>query len=111
MAYVKNTKGTSRPNFLDSEVGLVTKTMEIPQSMGEAEDGRSVVAAGTPFPSNDGQATGIVFTDTDVTDGAAAGSVMVAGRILKNRITIDDAAVTALSGKGFVFADAPEITR
>lgn len=109
MAYVTNYKGTFRPNFLESEIGLVTKTYEIPDSMGTADGTRKIVPAGTPFPSNDASAVGIVFTDTDVTDGAAAGSVMVAGRVLKDRVTVSDEAAAAMAHIAFV--DAPDITR
>ena len=34
MSILKTEIGTAIPNFLDSEVGLVTKTAQIPQSMG-----------------------------------------------------------------------------
>lgn len=47
----------------------------------------------------------------DVTDGNMPGSVMVAGRVLADRLSLASAAKTALSGKGFTFVDAPEITR
>lgn len=109
MAYVTTYKGTFRPNFLESEIGLVTKTYQIPETMGVADGSRKIVPAGTPFPSNDASAVGIVFTDTDVTDGDAAGSVMVAGRVLKERLTVDDAAVTAL--KDIRFVEGPDVTR
>ncbi len=109
MSYVTNYKGTNRPNFLESEVGLVTKTYEIPENMGVADGTRKIVAAGTPFPSNDASTVGILFTDADVTDGPAAGSVMVAGRVLKERLTVADAAVNALADIKFVAG--PDVTR
>lgn len=111
MSYVTNYYGTFRPNFLESEIGLVTKTYEIPDSMGVTDGTRKIVPAGTPFPANDATAVGIVFTDTDVTDGPAAGSVMVAGRVLTERLTVAETAVTALSGKGLVFVEGPDVTR
>lgn len=109
MSYVTDYKGTSRQNFLESEIGLVTKTYQIPDSMGVADGARKIVPAGTPFPSNDASAVGIVFTDTDVTDGPKAGSVMVSGRVLKERLTVDAAAVTALADIKFV--TAPDAVR
>ena len=39
MSIVVNTKAEVRPNFLESEVGLVLKTREIPASMG-VQDGK-----------------------------------------------------------------------
>lgn len=109
MAYVTNYKGTFRPNFLESEIGLITKTYEIPDSMGVADGNRKIVFAGTPYPANNSTAVGIVFTDTDVTDGSVAGSVMVAGRVLKDRVTVADAAASAMTG--LVFVAAPDVTR
>ena len=79
MSILKTEIGTAIPNFLDSEVGLVTKTAQIPQSMGQADGDRKTVFAGTVFPANTSAATGIVFQDVDVTDGDAIGAVMVAG--------------------------------
>lgn len=111
MAYVTNISGTFRPNFLESEIGLITKTYEIPQSMGAADGPYQTVAAGTPYPANDATAVGIVFTDTDVTGGDAAGSVMVAGRVLKERLNISEAAVTALAAKGLYVVEGPETVR
>lgn len=105
MSFVTETKGTFKPNFLESEVGLVLKTHEIPTSMGT--DG--VVAAGTVFPSNDASAIGIVFQDVDVSKGAMPGSVMVGGRVLKGRLNIADAAATAM--KEIVVVDGPQTTR
>lgn len=111
MAYVTTAEGRSTPNFLESEIGLITKTYEIPQSMGVADGLYKTVKAGTPFPSNDAQAIGIVFTDTDVTNDDAAGAVMVAGRVLKERLNLAEAAVTALQSRGLYIVAGPETIR
>ena len=111
MSIVTNTAYTVKPNFLESEVGLVLKTREIPETLGVQDGKYKTVAAGTPFPSNDANAIGIVFENIDVTDGNMPGSVMVAGRVLADRLTLASAAKTALSGKGITFVDAPEVTR
>jgi len=68
MAFHKVERTYARLNFLDSEVGLVQKTREIPQSMGTDQDNRKIVIGGTPFPSNDANAEGLVFETIDVTD-------------------------------------------
>lgn len=111
MSHITYTAGTTRPNFLESEIGLTTKTHTIPATMGAADGIYKTVKAGTPFPTNDATAIGIVFVDADVTGGDIEGSVMVAGRVLKDRVTIADAAVTALSAKGLYFVKAPDVTR
>lgn len=111
MSHMIYTAGIARPNFLESEIGLIQKTHTIPASIGVADGARKIVKAGTPFPANDATAIGIVFTDTDVTYGDTEGSVMVAGRVLKDRVTVADAAITALETKGLYFVKAPDVTR
>lgn len=111
MSFVTNISGTKRPNFLESEVGLVLKTREITASMGVQDGNYKIVAAGTPFPSNDGNAVGIVFEPVDVTSGNMPGSVLVAGRVLAENLNLATAAKTALAGKGIVFVDTPAVTR
>lgn len=106
MAYHKVEKTYERPNFLDSAVGLVQKTMEIPSTMGKQVDDRKIVLGGTIFPSNDSSAKGIVFETIDVTDDEKRpGSVIVAGRIIKANLpeTIETDAENALKAIGFVF--------
>lgn len=106
MAFHKVEQTYERPNFLDSEVGLILKTREIPQTIGKDQDNRKIVVAGTPFPSNDSSATGIIFETIDVTDDEKRpGSVIVAGRIIKDNlpVTLDSNAETALKALGFVF--------
>ena len=98
-------KSASTPNFLDSAVGLVRKTRQLPQTMGATDGKYKTVFAGTIYPKDDATATGIVFADADVTDGDAVDSVLVAGRVLKDRLTISDAAFTALDGLGIVFGN------
>lgn len=106
MSILKTEIGTAIPNFLDSEVGLVTKTAQIPQSMGQTDGDRKTVFAGTVFPANTSTVTGIVFQDVDVTDGDAIGSVMVAGRVISDRVNVASAVQTALKNIVFVGANA-----
>lgn len=61
----------ARPQFFDEQSKLAVKT----------ESGRFVIKAGTPFPSNDANCTGIVLNDLDVTDGDENGAVLVRGHI------------------------------
>lgn len=100
-------------NFLDSEVGLVLKTAQIDDTDVDADEyGYKIVKSGTVYPADDGTATGIVFEDVDVTYGPKAGSLLVAGRVLKDRFDdITEPAVTALSKLGIVFCDRAETER
>lgn len=100
MAYMNVIEGRSAINILESEIGLVTKTRQIPATLGVMDGAHKTVKAGTVFPADDGTAEGIVFTDTDVTHGDAEGSVIVAGRVLAARVNASEAAITALAAKG-----------
>lgn len=83
----------NRPQFFDEQSALAKK-----------ENGRYIIKAGTPFPSNDGNATGLVFNDLDVTNGDANGAVMVRGHVNLAKaeenagITISAACKQALKG-------------
>ena len=102
------------PNFLGSEIGLIPKTFEIsPTGVSADADGRKIVKAGTVYPKNDATAKGIVYKDVDVTNGARDGAVLIAGRVLENRLPVAPAAAakTALEDSGIYFDTAVEITR
>lgn len=101
--------------FLESEVGVVRKTRQIAQTGGkETGSGNKYVPMGTVWPANDATAEGIVYEDVDVTTGDMPGSVVLAGRVYEDRLpaALEEAAKTALAGKGFVFIEtSPTVTR
>lgn len=72
----------------------------VPESMGvEQEDGSKVVVAGTPFPSNDDKALGVLLADVDVTQGDAAGTYIYKGILDPDKlegVTISDDAKKAM---------------
>ncbi len=115
MAFMKIETTETRPNFLGSEIGLIQKTYEIKQA-GVATDaaGRKIVKGGTIYPANDDTAIGIVFEDIDVTEDAVRpGSIIIAGRILKNRLPVvpTEEALTALKASGIYFDNEAETVR
>ena len=55
-------------------------------------DGRKIVKAGTVYPTNDGDAIGVVFYDCDVTDGDATGALLRHGWLKKSKLPVDIAA-------------------
>ena len=59
-------------------------------------DGKKIVKAGTPFPSNDNKCEGYLLYDVEVTNGDNTGAVVFEG-------TIDNAKLTA---NGITVADA-----
>lgn len=75
----------------------------VPASMVPTADanGKKIVKAGTPFPSNDENALGVIFEDVDVTRGDAPGTYVYEGildpaKLTANSITISDAAKAAM---------------
>lgn len=114
MAYTTLTKAEVTPNFLESEVGLVLKTAQVDDTGIEADEyGYKTVRGGTIYPSNDTNAEGIIYADTDVTHGERAASIITGGRIYKSKLleAPETAAETALKALGIVFVDAPVVSR
>ena len=118
MALTTFKRTETRPNFLESEVGLVLKTAQVDNIGIETDEyGYKTVKGGTPFPANDATVKGLIFEDVDVTVGSDNGlrpaSLMVAGRVLENKLhtPLSSAAKTALTALGFVFVDEPVIMR
>ena len=58
MSFVTNISGAARPNFLESEVGLVLKTHEIPATLGVQDGIYKTVAPGTVFPRSEERRVG-----------------------------------------------------
>lgn len=99
--------------FLDREE-CTRKTREIPASLAvTADDGSKYVPMGTIFPSNDGNAVGIVYEDVDVAAGNMPGSVVVKGDVIESRlpVALNGAAKSALEALGFKFVTEPSVTR
>lgn len=106
MAYSKIIQYESTPNFLESEVGLITKTYTAEQTNATTVNDRKIIKAGSVFPTNATGAKGIVFEDVDMTDDAKRPiSVIVAGRVLEARlpVTVDATAKKELQALGIVF--------
>ena len=114
MAHEKIYVADKKLNFLDSAEGLVLKSCTVPESMG-VEDGfgNKTVKAGTVFPANDSTATGILYESVDVTMGDHEGSIMVAGRVIEERLpeTLEEEAKTALQTLGISFHAEEAVVR
>lgn len=105
---------TYAPGWFLAHEECVRKTKEIPQTMATtAANGTKYVKMGTPFPSNDANAIGIIYEDVDVTTGDMPGSVVLKGDVIEDRlaVTLNDNAKTALAGLGFTFVDDTTVTR
>lgn len=122
-AYPKtNEFGSDSPNWLSSEVGLTLKTYMIKSADVTADlSGKKIVKSGSIFKikgtkgdGTDDTIVGIIFPiDYDVTNGDLECSVMVGGRVYKNRLPVEptSAEITALEGRGIIFDVAPQVTR
>lgn len=122
MAFIGEVKkGTTyAPGYFlaHNDEGVVRETKEIAQNSAAvvtSDDGTKHVPMGTAYPSNDGNAIGILYEDVDVTVGNMPGSVITGNaEIYEDRLPVAlvDAAKTALVAKGFKFvATAPAVTR
>lgn len=102
-------------NFLESQVGLVTKTYTVSADGVTADEwGNKIVPAGTVLPKNDATAKGILFEDVDVTEGDHEGALIVAGRIYSDCLadtTLNTNAKTALEGIGIKFFTSSGVNR
>lgn len=122
MAFIGEVKkGTTyAPGYFlaHNDEGVVRETKEIAQNSAAvvtSDDGTKHVPGGTAYPSNDGNAIGILYEDVDVTVGNMPGSVITGNaEIYEDRLPVAlvDAAKTALVAKGFKFvATAPAVSR
>lgn len=87
-------------------------TTEIAQSGATTAGTAKYVKAGTVYPSNDGNAIGIVYEDVDVTSGDMAGSIVTDGVIYEDRLpaSVESSAKAVLTGIRFI-SSAPAVTR
>lgn len=105
----ETTYGREIPNWLASEVGIVTKSALLTSAMGETVDGKKIVKSGSVFEGTG--IKGLVFGDADVTNGDIEFAVLVAGRVYENRLPATISDKTDLEASGIVFVTAPEVTR
>ena len=77
-----------------------TATIAANHAQKVTRNGRTIVPAGAVIPANGSTAVGILYEDIDVTDGAAAGSIVTKGTIYGDRLpaALESAAATALTG-------------
>lgn len=108
-------KGWEAGYFLVDDENCTRVTAQIAQNHAAVvtrADGTKYVPAGAVIPANGASAIGILYEPVDVTTGAMPGSIVTSGVVYKDRlpVTIDSAAVSALTGITFV-ASSPSITR
>jgi len=84
----------------DEECLRETTTIAANHAQAVTRNGRTIVPMGAVIPANGSTAKGILYEDIDVTDGAAAGSIVTKGVIYGDRLpaALDSSAASALSG-------------
>lgn len=100
MSFISNgSKGKEyAPGYFLAHEECVRETVEIPQSMATTTDeGTKYVPMGTVYPSNDGNATGIVYEDVDVTTGNMPGSVVTRGVVNEDKIPVTSVSYDAVT--------------
>ena len=93
---------TYAPGYFLAHEECERKTRQIAQEGSTDVNGRKYVKMGTIYPSNDGQAEGIVYEDVDVTTGDMPGSVVLKGVVYENRLPITSADYQAVTLKDLV---------
>lgn len=76
------------------------ETKEIAQSGAVETASGKYVPMGTAYPSNDGNAIGIVYEDVDVTTGNMPGSVVTKGEVYEDRLAITGVSYSAVTPVG-----------
>lgn len=116
MSFIQNNENSKvyAPGYFLAHEECVRVTKEIAQSGATTlDDGSKYVKMGTPYPSNDSNAIGLVYEDVDVTTGNMPGSVVTKGVVIEDRLPVElaDAAKTALVARGFTFVAETTVTR
>ena len=90
-------KGYAPGWFLADNEHCERKTRQIAQTSGVEANGAKYVPMGSAWPSNDGNAVGIVYEDVDVTTGDMPGSVVLSGTVYEDRLAVTGASDDAVT--------------
>ena len=106
MSFINATKGATynSGHFLAHEE-CVRETREISASsalVSTSESGSKYMRAGVAYPSNDGNAIGIVYEDVDLSTGNMPGSVVTKGVVYDARLAVTGATYNAVTLKDLV---------
>lgn len=97
----KGTKGTTyNPGYFLAHEECVRVTKEVAQDSAlvkTTELGAKYVPMGTPYPTNDGNAIGILYEDVDVTTGNMPGSVVTKGVVIEERLPVTEVTYEAVT--------------
>lgn len=101
----------NRPNWLGSEIGLVTKTFTLPANFANTvtENNRKIVKSGTLIRTPH---LGLLFQEIDITDGDAIAPVMIRGSYIDSKLP-ESASLEAdnMIAQGLYAIEEGEVTR
>lgn len=103
--------------FLADDENVVRLTGMITEDIGWSPlvEGRKVVMPGAYIEDGPNGMVGLVYEPVDVTDGPAAGSIVVRGTVYEQLLSFDlagDDRMATMQEQGFVFiGDSPRIER
>lgn len=92
-------------DFLAVDEPVTRKTKQIAQNSAlvvTSADGAKHVPGGTAYPTNDGNAIGIVYEDVDVTSGDMPGSVVTEGTVYEDKLAITSYSYNSVTLKDLV---------
>lgn len=93
------------PGYFLAHEECERKTKQIAQNSAlvvTADNGGKYVPMGTAYPTNNGNAIGIVYEDVDVTTGDMPGSVVTKGVVVEGRLAITGADYDSVTLKNLV---------
>lgn len=105
MSFITNAKGkVYAPGWFLAHEECSRKTYQMAQNnYAVVTEGETKhVPMGVAYPSNDGNAIGIVYEDVDVTTGAMPASIVTKGEVYENRLAITGADYDSLTLKNLV---------
>lgn len=100
---LSESKGAFNAGFFLAHEECVRETRTMPASgdlVTTTDDGAKYIKMGLAYPSNDGNAIGIVYEDVDVSTGAMPGSVVTKGLVVEDRLPITGQSYSAVTPVG-----------
>lgn len=107
MSFIQNDTSSQvyAPGYFLAHEECVRETRELAQNSAlvvTKADGSKYVPMGSAYPTNDGNAIGIVYEDVDVSAGNMPGSVVTKGEVYEDRLAITGESYDAVTLKDLV---------
>lgn len=104
MSFISKSQGQAyEPGYFLAHEECTRETRQFAQNSAlveTADNGGKYVPMGTAYPTNDGNAIGIVYEDVDVTYGDMPGSVVTKGEVYEDKLAITATSYDAVTPVG-----------